>query len=371
MGRGLCATLLWLVAASGSAEQALVRNYQNPSREIGLGYLTHYDGTCYLLLPKHVAEEAGGTAALLGEGPRSLLGETAEIADLGDDVALAVVRGGLTGRCGFGAMSISRAVDRTIRDNGLATVRSVNGDGSIAQLAVSLFDDDGERFLRIQPTNSDNQLRKGQSGSLLVAGDKPVGMLLSVNARHGVGKVIRLDAMLAKFDAHVRKRDQSQHSAATPSADPAAAIPVSGPQTVAGQPLQLLSWNTVAASESERPLNLLALDNRPGWRADVSAWPVILEFGLGGERVAIRGLRMEGGASPPATWPGTVELFISATQGRDRWRSAFGGGLTYDEGVAEISLAPTWARKLRLVISASNGDSSQVTLSRIRVLAAD
>ncbi len=365
----LCAPLLWLAAASGIAEQALVRNYQNASLEIGLGYLTHYDGTCYLLLPKHVANEAGGTAALLGEGIRPLLGETAEIFDLGDDVALAVVKGGLTAGCGFSAQSISRAVDRTIRDNGLATLRSVNGDGSIAQLAVSIFDNDGERFLRIQPANNDNQLRKGQSGSLLVAGDRPVGMLLSVNARHGVGKVIRLDTMLAKFDAHIRDRPRT--IAAAPAGDRAATSPAGEPRTVARQPLELLSWSAVAASASERPLNLLALDDRPGWRANVTDWPVILEFGLGEERVAIRGLRLEAHASPPSALPGIVELFITATEGRDRWRSAFGGGLTYDNGVAVISMAPTWARKIRLVISASNGDPSQVALSRIRVLVAD
>ncbi len=369
MRRALEAVLLWLIAASCLAEQALVRNYQNTSLEIGQGYLTHYDGTCYLLLPKHVADEAGGTAALLGEGTQPLLGETSAVRDLGDDVALAVVQGGLTSSCGYGAMSISRAVDRTIQDNGLATVRSVNGDGSIAQLSVSLFDDDGQRFLRIQPTHSDNQLRKGQSGSLLVAGDKPIGMLLSVNARFGVGKVIRLDAMLGKFDAYVRNRP----AAAAPVAGSQTASPVAAaaPQTVPGQLLELLSWNAVAASETERPLNLLALDDSPGWRANVTSWPVVLEFGLGAERRAIQGLRLEAGASPPASWPGTVELFISATEGRDRWRSVFGGGLTYAEGVAEVSLAPTWARKIRLVISASSGESSQVALSRLRVLTAD
>ncbi len=349
------------------SEQALVRNYDNTALEIGQGYLTHYDGVCYLLLPMHVVTEAGEAAALLGEGVEPLIGETAGIVDLGDDVALAVVRGGLQASCGYSAMSVSRAVSRAIRDNGLATVRSVNGDGSIAQLSVSLFDDDGARFLRIQPTHTDNQLRKGQSGSLLVAGDKPIGMLLSVDARFGVGKVIRLDAMLAKFDGHIRGRsvpDQPDSTSVSQS------FGEGGAETVPGQRLQLLSWSALPATEAERPLNLLSLGEAPGWRANVDTWPVILEFGLGEERMAIRGIRFEAGAVDPSLLPASMEVFVSATEGRDRWRSVFGGGLTFTDGVAELVMAPTWVRKLRVEISAS-GNQSQVALYRLRVLPAD
>jgi len=359
--------VLLLAATSAAAEQALVRNHQNTALEVGQGYLTHYDGICYLLLPVHVIREAGETAALLGEGVPPLLGETDAVKDLGDDVALAAVRGGLSDRCGYSAMSVSRAVARTIRDNGLATIRSVNGDGTVAQVSVSLLDDDGERFLRIQPTLADNQLRKGQSGSLLVVGDKPIGMLLSVDARYGVGKVIRMDAMLAKFDDYVRGRAASTRS----DTHSGTATRTTGAQSVPGQPLTLLSWNTLPASEAERPINLLALDDGPGWRARVTAWPVELEFSLGDERMAIRGLRLEAGNAPPAMLPGSVEIFVSSTEGRDRWRSLYGGSLAFEDGVAELLTAPTWARKIRLVISASADDPGQVAFDRLRVLTAD
>ena len=77
-------------------------------------------------------------------------------------------------------MAVSRAVSSRIRANAIASVRSVNGDGSIAQLSVTIIDDDGQTFLRVQPTNDVNQLRKGLSGSLLMSGDTPIGMLLYV-----------------------------------------------------------------------------------------------------------------------------------------------------------------------------------------------
>ena len=361
----LMVVLASLQTAAASAEQALVRNYANPSLEVGQGFLTHYDGTCYLLLPEHVIAEAGATAALLGEGVQPLLGETGAVVGLEDDVALAVVRGALQSKCGYGAQSISRAVSRAIRDNGLATIRSVNGDGSIAQVAVSVLDDDGSRFLRIQPTHSDSQLRKGQSGSLLVAGDRPIGMLLSVDARFGIGKVIRLDAMLDKFDGYVRNRP-----AATPPA-PAAAGTDAGTtaaQAAPGQPLRLLSWTALPATAAERPANLLAMGDGPGWRAEVAAWPVVLEFDLKGERLAIRGLRLESGQVDAELLPAAVEVFISATEGRDRWRSVFGGKPAFAEGAAEILMAPTWARKVRVVFTASNGNLNQIALYRLRVL---
>ena len=198
---GLLALLTFVQPAL--AQQALVRTYENAALEIGQGYLSHYGDRCVAILPTHVAKEAGQIAAFLREGSEALLGESVAISDLGDDVSVADLSGGITSDCGYSTLAVSRAVGSRIKANALASVRSVNGDGSIAQLSVTIIDDDGERFLRVQPTNDMNQLRKGQSGSLLMSGDTPIGMLLSVNARFGVGKVIRLDKMFEKVDRFV------------------------------------------------------------------------------------------------------------------------------------------------------------------------
>ena len=198
-------TVAFFLCLSGSAyaQQALVRSFENPNLEIGQAYLSHYGSRCIAVLPSHVVQESGEVAAFLREGQDGLLGESGTFANLGDDVSVADLAGGITGACGYSTMAVSRAVSSRIRANAIASVRSVNGDGSIAQLSVTIVDDDGHTFLRVQPTNDINQLRKGLSGSLLMSGDTPIGMLLSVNARFGVGKVIRFDKMFDKIDSFV------------------------------------------------------------------------------------------------------------------------------------------------------------------------
>lgn len=356
--------------APAAAEQVLVRNYANPALEVGQGYLTHYADVCYVLAPTHVLEESGTPAALLGEGTEPPLGETVDARALGDDVSVASVDGGLTGHCGYSAIAISRSVDRTIQDNGIATVRSVNGDGTIAQIAVSLFDDDGVTFLRVQPTRSDNQLRKGQSGSLIVVGDRPIAMLLSVDARFGVGKAIRIDAMLKRFDGFVRG-GESMAGGHVPSGDAAAAAPMPVADGAKGLPLTLTDWSALPTDAEHRPSNLVARspDAAP-WRARVTEWPVMLEFSLGDQRVAIDEVRLEAGGLASTVLPGQVEIQVSSTVGQDRWRSVTSGPADFSSGVAIFPLAPTWARKVRLVIGAGD-DTVQVALRRVRILPAD
>ncbi|MGI9328831.1 MAG: discoidin domain-containing protein [Pseudomonadales bacterium] len=348
----LSITTLLAFSASANAQQTLVKNYENASLEIGQGYLTHYADTCYLLLPTHVATESGNAAALLGEGSPPTLGETSGFADLGDDVTLAKVSGALTRDCGFGASAISRAVGSLIEANGLATVRAVNGDGTVAQLAVTIFDDDGSIFLRVQPTNNQNQLRKGQSGSLLMSGRTPIGMLLSVDARHGVGKVIRLDAMLRKFDKHMISL---------------ARAPLATAVTDAAASVQVTDWDALPSGSDFRPSNLVATGNEPPWIAQVQQWPTILEFSLGDERVALTGVELDGSVEDAGSLPGSIEILISSTTQGSRWRSVAGGNINFAAGKALFSLAPSWARRVRLVFGSSvNGHS--IALRRVRIL---
>ena len=344
--------MLLTVLPAAIAKQVLVRNYENVSLEIGQGYLTHYAESCYLLLPTHVAKESGAIAALLGEGSPPALGETGSFADLDDDVTLASVVGSVSTDCGYSAMAISRAIGRLVQSNGLATIRSVNGDGTIAQLSVTLFDDDGSTFLRVQPTNDINQLRKGQSGSLLMAGNTPIGMLLSVDPRFGVGKVIRLDTMLEKFDRHISGGQAGKGAAAD-----------------AGT-LTVTDWSAIAVSPEHRAANLVAHDDALPWIAQVEQWPVALELSLGEERVAIAGVELDGTVEDPSSLPATVEILVSSTADGQRWRSLVGGAINFVDHKAVFRLAPTWARRIRLVFGSSPG-VAQITLRRVRVLLAE
>lgn len=350
------------------AQQALVRSFENPNLEIGQAYLSHYGTRCLAVLPTHVVEEAGDIAAFLREGQKGLLGESSSFADLGDDVSVADMDGGITGECGYSTMAVSRAVSSRIRANAIASVRSVNGDGSIAQLSVTIVDDDGHTFLRVQPTNEVNQLRKGLSGSLLMSGDTPIGMLLSVNARFGVGKVIRFDKMFDKIDAFVAGGSGAAPVSAPASRDAATAT-TDIPAEASGA---ITSWSAMPIDAAHRASNLVAKDDAPEWTARIDEWPVVIEMDVPGDRVAIVGVELDGsGIADAGTLPATVELMVSATESGRRWRSVSGGAVTYTDGVAHIRIAPSWARQVRLVISSTAGGGDTVALRRLRIVPAD
>jgi len=350
------------------AQQALVRSFNNPNLEIGQAYLAHYGSRCIAVLPTHVVEESGDVAAFLREGLKGLLGESIALADLGDDVSVADIAGGITEDCGYSTMAVSRAVSSRIRANAVASIRSVNGDGSIAQLSVTIVDDDGQTFLRVQPTNDVNQLRKGQSGSLLMSGDTPIGMLLSINARFGVGKVIRFDRMFDKIDAFVAGNSGS--SPARASTLPSATTPPTEPRADADG--AITSWSAMPVDAQHRASNLVATDDSPEWIAQVDRWPVVIEMDVAGERVAIGGIELDAtGVADVGTLPATVELMVSATESGHRWRSVAGGPVIYADGVARFTIAPSWARQVRLVINATADGGRTVALRRLRVIPAN
>ena len=359
----LAAVAALLLSVSAGAQQALVRSYANPSLEIGQAYLAHYGDRCIAILPQHVADEAGEVAAFLREGPDALLGESRAFADLGDDLAVADLTGGIRTDCGYSTVAISRAVSSRIRANALASVRSINGDGSIAQLAVTIIDDDGGTFLRVQPTNDMNQLRKGQSGSLLVSGDTPIGMLLAVDSRFGVGKVIRLDVLLGKVDRFV-----SGSGDATARDTPVRA-PSSGAPAVRQSDGIITSWSVLPIDAAHRAGNLVADDDSAAWAAVVNKWPVVIEMELPEGRTAIAGVELDAtGVESPGALPTTVELMVSSTETGRRWRSVYGGAVSFSNGIARISTAPSWARHIRLVISAAADGGDTVSLGRLRII---
>lgn len=333
------------------AQQALVQAYGRPGQEVGQAYLTHYDGRCYAILPGHVVDEAG-MPALMREGPEGLLGESVRSHDLGDDLSVAEVSGAVESDCGYSATALSRSVSERLKASGIATIRSVNGDGTIAQIPVALMDDDGELFLRVQPTSEINQIRKGQSGSLLMAADTPVGMLLSVDTRFGVGKVMRLDEILDRFDEFVT-------APAKRAASDAAASPS----------LRVTAWTAMPVDAEHRPANLVVAGDAPPWSAGSADWPVNLEFDFAGEKRIVTGVMLDGaGVADAGQLPGGVEVFVSVSEDAPRWRSITGEMLAFEDGAAVIRFAPLWARQIRLSFSGAANGGEVISLGRVRVL---
>ena len=351
-----------LVALS---QQALVTTQSSAALEIGQAFLTHFGQQCYAIMPTHVLAEAAGKPALLREGRSHLLGETVRAADLKEDVSIVTITGAISNDCGLGALTIQRSIERLLQQGRLAALRSVNGDGSIAQLVVAIVDDDGKGFLRIQPTHQGNPIRKGMSGSLLMIDGVITGMLLSVNARNGIGTVARIDQIMSKADTFLM-------SASTPAgqtqANVAPASAGSGDTKHLGTGgLRILTWSDLPLDDAHRAANLIATDDSAPWASKPTRWPFSIDMQLGDTVSTVSTITLDGrGVTNPGALPARIEVFMNlSTESRD-WRSVVSEPLSYSGGVAEIRLAPTRARLLRLKFFGAVDGGAVISLGRVR-----
>lgn len=361
--RALLLTLT-LAAQLAEAQQAVVRSYDAPELEVGQAWLMHSAGRCFAVLPWHVAQETS-VPSLLREGARGLRGEATEVVDLGDDAAVAILAGDISQDCGYSVGSIPRSVERRLRDGGLGTLRSVNGDGTLGRLAVTVVDDDGAGLLRVMPTIEGEPIRKGHSGSLLLLGDQPVGMLLSVSARSGVGTVMRTDALMARVDAFVRGSVAGPAPVVTSSPEPAGAVaiaPSSGAWQVTG-------WSVDPTGSEHIAARLTSGGTEGFWAARVPQWPAAVELGGPDAVRIVRGVEFiagEAGDSPAL--PARVQVMTSVNAERPAWRAVTSGTLDYVDGVARLEFLPVRARMLRVEIYGTRGAPAEVALGRLRVV---
>ena len=351
----IAGALALLGAPAVHAQQAVVLSADATALEVGQAFLAHHAGDCLAILPQHVVAEAG-RPALRREGRAGLLGETRTSADLGEDVAVARIDGGIATDCGSGALSVRSEIGRLLQQGRLASLRSINGDGTVAQLAVTIVDDDGAGLLRVQPTHPDNPIRKGLSGSLLMIDGVAAGMLLSVHARSGIGTVMRMDALMAQVDAHLL------------AAPPAVAAQAGGAARPPAPRARVVAWSSLPHSEAERAANLVAGDEAPAWRSVVAQWPVSIDLQLGEKPVVLDRLRLEArGVADPAELPAQVELFINVSGEARAWRALTAATLRFHDGRAEIAFAPVRARLLRLSFSGTAGGGHVISLGRVRL----
>jgi hypothetical protein len=342
------------------AQQALVRSYENASLEVGQAYLTHYNNRCYAVLPTHVAEESA-VPAFRREGAAGLLGESLGVIDLGDDLSLAELSGAITNNCGYSTSSISRAVDGRIASNTIAAIRSVLGDGTIAKTPVSIVDNDGVAFLRVQPISEINQIRKGQSGSVLMIDDNPMGMLLSVDSRFGVGKVMRLDVMLNKvLKYQAGKAASASGIGATASGDRQRST-AAADSTQNGRPDQprVVAWNVMPLDPEHRAVNLFADEGGHAWVAWVPEWPATIDIDLPGDQQAINGIEFDGTDIPyAALLPDSIEILINSNADQAQWKSITFGSAEFEAGKAVFYFAPVYADKLQIRFHSANQESA-------------
>ncbi|WP_417545116.1 hypothetical protein [Marinobacter sp.] len=341
-----------LAVSPAAAQQSVVRSYEALAQEIGQAWMVHSGGRCLGIMPNHVAQQ-GTVLSLLREGRAGLRADTAEIIDLGDDIAIVRVEGNLAQDCGRTLGSLSRQVEHHLRNSGLGALRTINGDGTVRHLPVTVVDDDGETFLRIRPNLDSERIQRGDSGSLLMVNGQVVGMLLSVDARAGVGKVMRVDTLLDKVEARL-------HEIRTVQTKPAAVR--SGMWKISG-------WNVDSTGVSHTTATLTEPGTDGFWSAHVPAWPAVLELDGPQSIRAVRGVEFTSSPEVDAKLlPAQVQVLTSIKPGSSAWRSVATEILTYHDGRARIDFLPVRALKLRIEIYSSQDAGDAVALGRLQVI---
>jgi hypothetical protein len=346
------ATWLVLVPAA-NAQQALVHSPGAGGLEIGQAWLLSASGHCYAVLPAHVVHEAGERVLLLREGRGGERGELDATSDLGDDIAIGVVQGLAKQSCGPTMGSVGRAVGRQLAAGGGSALRTINGDGTVGRSGVLVVDDDGEQWLHVSPGRDQDRVRKGQSGSLLYAGDIPVGMLVSVNTSSGVGRVMRIDALMRKVEAAVR-------ATSTPVVVTSDAAAVQKPRA-----WEAVAWNVDPSAEGLSARSLTSPEEGRHWLAVFSHNPIYIDFRSPSGIQTVTELELDGRGVDARHLPSRVQIL--ARVGTGGWRAIKTVAPTFASGTSTVRFAPTRAELIRLEIYRGEGQGELLGLRGMTV----
>ncbi|MFA7670168.1 MAG: hypothetical protein WCX93_12540 [Burkholderiaceae bacterium] len=324
------------------ASQSVILSDESPPMEIGQGFLTRYADQCHLIMPTHVAGQGG--VNFLREGRQPVFGVLRDGHDLDDDISLFEVNGVRGHLCGESLSVLPRAVDTALQGEGTAHVRFVNGDGSTGAMAVAIVDNDLSTYLRIKPLVDGERISRGMSGSLLLARGTVVGMLLSVNARSGVGTVMRQDAMIHKVETFFR-----QGTRPAVGVDPVAEGPLAS--------LKLVAWDALPVGAIQP--DAVATEGGAGpWRSAYSGKPLTLDFALQTPGRTWSGVRIDVRGIPEPERPDIVELLMAPGLNPSSWISVKTSRLDYVDDVALVTVAQRKGALLRLRLSRQVGDQT-------------
>jgi len=342
--------LLTVLPAAGTAApppQAFVR-----TAEEGQALLFERLGECYAVTPAHVL---GGElfASLTGGHSRRPQGDGDLLQTFGYDLAVLHVSGALARFCG-GSPAIVTGLEDRLATSDRGVLASVNADGSITRRRVTLSDVD-LLYLRVRPEQNRDQLFKGLSGSLLLVGDRPAGILMAVDADTGEGRVLRYDRALETL----RPFFDAARSAARTAPPPTA--------TAAGPAPEVVSWNAPPLDADHRAANLVD-GKQTVWYAGTASFPVEVVLALPGDKAAVvQSVRLIGrGVTPVERLPRDFEILVSS-RGDGHWLPVATGSYIRTEKEKTVRFAPVRVRRLMLRIYSNWGDPEAVGLAGIVV----
>jgi hypothetical protein len=166
------------------------------NRGAGQGYLFTHRNNCYIMLPNHVSERAAGLTLSAGAPPVS--GEAAIFRRYPDiDLALAHVTLGLEGRCGMPFNRLPARIDDILPQSGILTLVYVGYEGAILRDEVDLVEALHDTLVVRTRAGANIDYRQGVSGSVLMAGEVPVAIMLRA-LDLATAEALRVDAIVER-----------------------------------------------------------------------------------------------------------------------------------------------------------------------------
>jgi len=328
------------------------------SDEIGQAILFNRLGVCYAVSPTHVVHE-GYYAALVGGASSAPQGEADEGVAFGYDLSLMRVKGGIEKYCNESYKKASD-LNSLILDETTGHVLTAGSLGNMTRQQVSIIDT-GLLYLYISPIDEKQPFMKGMSGSLLEINGKPAGMLMSVNAETGNGKVLRYDRLMETIAPFFI----SSSSVGAPIST-SITVGKGTKQITQNLAKKVLSWSTPSLGADSRAENLLDNDPKSVWYGEAGKFPIDIEVLLNKNKtVVLNEVELVLGTLNPTTRaPKDIEVMISAQKG-NRWMPVASSTLFKSDTNKVLSFAPVRAKKIKIRIFSNWGDPLAVGLSSI------
>jgi len=357
LGQGLAslALLAGLTAPSLAADSQPTQAYIRAG-EFGQAFLLSRLGECYAVTPAHVIGD-DLFATLIGSSEGKPRGDGDLLQTFGYDLSILRVTGALAKACG-GPLANVPALDNVLSATSAANVSSVNEDGSVSRRTATLSDV-GLLYLRLRP-DSGNELFKGLSGSLVMAGGRPAAILMSVDPETGEGRALRYDRAIETLRPFFGLPGRVTH-------DRAAKTPA--PATGGGLQSAVASWSSPPIGADYRAANLVdERDRNTVWYATADKFPLELVIQLPGDKAhTVESLRLIGeGVEPRERLPRDFEVLVSSTS-RGNWLPVTNGTYFKTDTDKLVRFAPVRARQIMLRIYSHWGDSDAVGLAGIEI----
>lgn len=354
----ICITL-FASGLMGPLAQAVPQQAFISAGEHGQAVLLSRLNECYAVTPAHVID-GGFFATLVGGSSARPRGEADLLQVFGYDLAVLRVTGAITDDCRFDLGS-SLALDRLLSSEGRGQIVSVSSDGSISRRNVRISDV-GLVYLRVSPAGPQDQMFKGLSGSLLVLGDDPAGILMAVDPENGEGKVLRFDRAVETIRPFFGLTSGTSGLELKAQKEPRA----SGEGNLAAQ---VESWSSPALSADHRMSNLIdGAGATTVWLARPDGFPIEIIVDLKGDAVqAIDRIVLVGeGVEPRERLPRDFEVLVSSRK-EGGWMPVFSGTFFPSDSSRSVAFAPVRARRVMLRIYSHWGDAKGVGLSDLVV----